>query len=68
MTMLQLVLSTLIRNGKVTVETPDLDMDELRKVVQNRAEQKLREIEGIVFEEEMTDGEKVRYLQELLED
>ncbi len=37
MTMLQLVLSTLIRNGKVIVETPDLDMDELRKVVRSRA-------------------------------
>ncbi len=37
MTMLQLVLSTLIRNGKVTVETPDLDLDELRKVARSRA-------------------------------
>lgn len=67
MTTLQLVLSTLIRNGKVIVETPDLDMDELRKAVWNEAEQALDEIRGVVYEEEMTDAEKVAWIQKRLE-
>ena len=67
MTTLQFVLSTLIQNGKVTVETPDLDMDELRHAVENRAEDMLERVRGVVCEEEMTDGEKVAWLQEYLE-
>lgn len=67
MTMLQFVLSTLIRNGKVTVEIPELDMDELRRAVENRAEDMLERVRGVVYEEEMTDGEKVAWLQEYLE-
>lgn len=67
MSMLQYVLSTLIRNGKVTVETPDLDMDRLRQAVQCRAGNILEEIQGIVYEEEMTDEEKVAWIQKRLE-
>lgn len=67
MTTLQFVLSTLIRNGKVTVETPELDMDELRRAVENRAEDMLERVRGVVYEEEMTDGEKVAWLREYLE-
>lgn len=66
MTTLQFVLATLIRNGKVTVETPDLDMDELRRTVENRAERTLDEIRGIVCAEEMTDAEKVEWIQKRL--
>lgn len=68
MTMLQFVLSTMIRNGKVTVEVPDLDMDELRKAVETRATSVLEEIKGIVCEEEMTDAEKVEWIQKRLLD
>lgn len=67
MTMLQYVLSTLIRNGKVTVETPDLDMEELRRAVEGRAAGILERIEGIVLEEELTDREKVEQIQKELE-
>ncbi len=67
MTTLQFVLSTLIRNGKVTVEIPDINMDELRQAVENRAEWALGEIKGIVYEEDMTDAEKVAWIQKRLE-
>ena len=67
MTMLQFVLSALIRNGKVTVEIPELDMDELRRAVENRAVDMLERVRGVVYEEEMTDGEKVAWLREYLE-
>ncbi len=67
MTMLQFVLSTLIRNGKVTVETPDINMDELRRAVDTRAAAALEEIRDIVCAEEMTDTEKVDWIQKRLE-
>lgn len=67
MTMLQFVLSTLIRNGKVTVETPDINMEELRRAVDGRAVRTLERIEEIVFEEVLTDQEKVERIQKELE-
>lgn len=67
MTMLQFVLSTLIRNGKVTVETPDINMDELRRAVDTRAAAALEEIRDIVCAEEMTDTEKADWIQKRLE-
>ena len=67
MTMLQFVLSTLIRNGKVTVETPDINMDELRRAVDTRAAAALEEIRDIVCAEEMTDTEKVGCIKKRLE-
>lgn len=66
MTMLQYILALLIRNGKVTVETPGLDMEELRKAVDSRAVGTLELIEGIVFEEALTDREKVERIQKEL--
>lgn len=66
MTMLQYILALLIRNGKVTVETPGLDMEELRKAVDSRAVGTLERIEGIVFEEALTDREKVERIQKEL--
>ena len=68
MTMLQFVLSTLIRNGKVSVETPDINMEELRRAVDGRAVRTLELIEGIVFEEALTDREKVESIQKELEE
>lgn len=68
MTMLQYILALMIRNGKVTVETPDLDMEELRKAVDGRAVRMLELIEGIVFEEALTDREKVESIQKELEE
>ena len=56
-----------IKNGTVTVETPDLDMDQLRQAIENRAEWTLQEVRGVVFEEEMTDAEKIAWLQKRLE-
>ena len=68
MTMLQYILALLIRNGKVTVETPELDMEELRKTVDGRAVRTLELIEGIAFEEALTDREKVESIQKELEE
>ena len=68
MTTLQYVLSVLIRNGQVTVETPELDMEQLQRVVDGRAVRTLEYIEGIVFEEALTDREKVEEIQKELKE
>lgn len=68
MTMLQYVLSVMIRNGEVTVETPELDMEQLQRVVDGRAVRTLEYIEGIAFEEALTDREKVEAIQKELEE
>lgn len=67
MKILQTILANLIRQGKVTVEVPQLDLEELRRAVRNDAVYTLEEIEGIVWEEEMTDAEKVAWIQTRLE-
>ena len=67
MTMLQSVLSALIRSGKVTVEITGMDMDELKKTVWNEAVDMLEDIEGVAYADEMTDREKVEWIQKRLE-
>ena len=59
MSTLQMVLSQLIRAGKVTVDIPDLDMEQLVKAVNNQSEWTLRCIAGYIVDEELTDSEKV---------
>lgn len=67
MTILQTVLANLIRSGKVTVEIPNLDMDELKKAVWNEAVDTLEAVKDIVWADEMTDTEKVVWIQERLD-
>ena len=67
MKILQVVLSNLIRAGKVTVETPNLDMSKLSDAVWNYALEVLEEIEESAYKEAMTDAEKVERIQECLE-
>lgn len=67
MTILQIVLANLIRSGKVTVEIPNLDMDELKKAVWNEAVDTLEAVKDIVWADEMTDTEKVVWIQERLD-
>lgn len=66
MKILNIVLADLIRRGKVTVDIPGLDMGELTRFLYSESAQTLREIESVVFAEEMTDGEKVAWIQERL--
>ncbi len=64
---LRAVLAYLIRQGKVTVEIPNFDMDKFREAVRSEAGQMLEEVEGIVWAEEMTDHEKMEWIQNRLE-
>ena len=55
------ILSTLIRNGKVVVKTPELDLEGLKRAVESDAQTTLEEIEEVVRGEGMTDTEKVEW-------
>lgn len=57
------ILSTLIRNGKVVVETPELDLEGLKRAVESDAQTTLEEIEEVVRGEGMTDTEKVEWIK-----
>lgn len=57
------ILSTLIRHGKVVVETPGLDLEGLKRAVESDAQTTLEEIEAIVHGDEMTDTEKVEWIK-----
>lgn len=66
MKLLNTILAEQIRQGKVTVDIPGLDMDRLTEFLSGEAARTLREIAAIACAEEMTDGEKVRWIQERL--
>ena len=57
------IQSTLIRNGKVVVETPELDLEGLKRAVESDAQTTLEEIEEVVRGEGMTDTEKVEWIK-----
>ena len=57
------ILSTLIRNGKVVVETPELDLEGLKRAVESDAQTTLEEIEEVVRGEGMTDTEMVEWIK-----
>ena len=57
------ILSTLIRNGKVVVETPELDLEGLKRAVESDAQTTLEEIEEVVRGDGMTDTEKVEWIK-----
>lgn len=66
MKLLNTILAEQIRQGKVTVDIPRLDMDRLTESLSGEAAQTLREVAAVACAEEMTDGEKVRWIQERL--
>ena len=65
MKQLDMILANMIRSGKVTVEIPGIE--HIEAVMQEESRQMLWEIAGIVFSDEMEDGEKIACLREMLE-
>lgn len=60
-------LIRLLQGGKLTVEVPGLDTDRLAELLRSEAVRTLEEVTAVVFAEEMTDAEKVEWLQERLQ-
>ena len=65
MKQLDMILANMIRSGKVTVEIPGIE--HIEAAMQEESRQMLWEIAGIVFSDEMEDGEKIACLREMLE-
>lgn len=66
MKLLNTILAEQIRQGRVTVDIPGLDTDRLTEFLSGETAQTLREIAAVACSEEMTDGEKIRWIQERL--
>lgn len=65
MKQLDIILANMIRSGKVTMEIPGIE--HIEAAMRERSRQMLWEIAGIVFSDEMEDGEKIACLREMLE-
>ena len=65
MKQMDIILSNMIRSGKVKVEIPGIE--HVEAAMQEKSRQMLWEIAGIVFSDEMEDGEKIARLKEMLE-
>lgn len=57
------IVAEQIRRGKVTVEIPGLDMDQLMEFLHSEAVRTLEEIAATACAEEMTAREKVEWIQ-----
>ena len=66
MKILNNILADLIRRGKVTVDIPGLEMDCLTEYLHSEAARTLLDIKGVACAEEMTNEEKINYIQDLL--
>ena len=65
MKQMDIILSNMIRSGKVKVEIPGIEHIEAAMLEESR--RMLWEIAGIVFSDEMEDGEKIARLKEMVE-
>ena len=65
MKQMDIILSNMIRSGKVKVEIPGIE--HIEAAMREESRQVRWEIAGIVFSDEMEDGEKIARLKEMLE-
>lgn len=63
---IQIILADYIRRGKVTVDIPGLDTEELSKAMRGEADRLLRAVMAAAFNEALSDKEKVLAIQDLL--
>ncbi len=58
------ILAELIRQGKVTVDIPGLDAEELKRLADGEAQRVLRKIAGILGCDELSDSERVAMIRD----
>ena len=61
------ILANLICQGEVTVDIPEVDINELERLADSEAQQILRKIAETVGRDELTDSEKIMMLRAHLE-
>ena len=65
MKQMDIILSNMIRSGKVKVEIPGIE--HIEAAMREESRRMLWEIAEIVFSDEMEDGEKIARLKEMVE-
>lgn len=66
MRLFNILVSRAIMSGKVIIDTPNLDIDELERLLHDSSTETVRKISEVVYSEELCDREKVTVLQEML--
>lgn len=66
MRLFNILVSRAIMSGKVIIDTPNLDIDELERLLHDSSTETVRKISEVVYSEELCDREKVTALQEML--
>lgn len=63
-----ILLARLIREGKVRVDIPAVDMDSLERICYDHNGDILELVRGVVYDEENTPEKKIGILQEVLDE
>ena len=66
MKLLQNTLANLIRSGKVTVDIPNLDMDQLTQFLYSESAQTLRDIASVAYADDLSPADKIDIIQDRL--
>ena len=66
MKLLQNTLANLIRSGKVTVDIPNLDMDQLTQFLYSESAQTLRDIASVAYDDDLSPEHKIYIIQDRL--
>ena len=66
MKLLQNTLANLIRSGKVTVDIPNLDMDQLTQFLYSESAQTLRDIASVAYGDDLSPADKIDIIQDRL--
>ena len=66
MKLLQNTLANLIRSGKVTVDIPNLDMDQLTQFLYSESAQTLRDIASVAYDDDLSPADKIYIIQNRL--
>ena len=66
MKLLQNTLANLIRSGKVTVDIPNLDMDQLTQFLYSESAQTLRDIASVAYDDDLSPADKIYIIQDRL--
>ena len=66
MKLLQNTLANLIRSGKVTVDIPNLDMDQLTQFLYSESAQTLRDVASVAYDDDLSPADTIYIIQNRL--
>jgi len=63
-----ILLARLIREGRVRVDIPAVDMDHLAEICRDRNEELLMDLQETLYSEELSDNEKLETMRQIFEE